>query len=134
MKWFEDSAPGPKGYNELLGPFTDFQGWKSLEQVQNYRDLVRRSLPNDEARVIFDVRVPDASMPELFARLRGRFRPVVSAIESMIAPSNDGINWKLAIKETEDALTSTDPQHRVKGNIVYDISRMISRVDQFKSR
>ncbi|KAF9092252.1 hypothetical protein BGX23_004478, partial [Mortierella sp. AD031] len=69
MKWLEDSDPGPKGYTKQLGPFTYLQGWESLEQVQTYRDLVRRSLLNDDARVIFDVRVPDASMAELFARL-----------------------------------------------------------------
>ncbi|KAG0197646.1 hypothetical protein BGX28_008854 [Mortierella sp. GBA30] len=134
MKWPEDSAPGPKGYSELLGPFTDFQGWESLEQVQNYRDLVRRSLPDDDARIIFDVRVPDTSVTELFERLRGRFRPIVSAIERMIMPSNDRIDWRVALKETEDTLASTDPQHYTKGNIVNDISRMISRVDQLKSR
>ncbi|KAF9083270.1 hypothetical protein BGX29_003264 [Mortierella sp. GBA35] len=123
MKWLEDSDPGPKGYTKQLGPFTDFQGWESLEQVQTYRDLVRRSLLNDEARVISDVRVPDASMAELFARL-----------QHMIMPSNNRINWRLAIEETERTLTSADPQHCVKGNIVYDISRMISSIDQFKSR
>ena len=80
MKWLEDSAPVPKGYRERLGPFTDFQGWESLEQVQQYRDLVRCSLPNADARNIFNTRVPDDSIPELFARLRGRFRPIVSAI------------------------------------------------------
>ena len=80
MKWLEDSAPVPKGYQERLGPFTDFQGWESLEQVQHYRDLVRCSLPNADARNIFNTRVPDESIPELFARLRGRFRPIVSAI------------------------------------------------------
>ncbi|KAG0271202.1 hypothetical protein BGZ96_005935, partial [Linnemannia gamsii] len=39
MKWLEDSAPVPKGYNKQLGPFTDFQGWESLEQVQTYLAL-----------------------------------------------------------------------------------------------
>ncbi|KAF9536259.1 hypothetical protein EC957_011807, partial [Mortierella hygrophila] len=102
MGWLEDSAPGPKGYSKLLGPFTDFQGWESLEQVQNYRDLVRRSLPNDTARSIFDTRVPVESIPELFARLRGRFRPIVSAFEYMMTPSNGRNDWRLAIKETED--------------------------------
>jgi len=80
LKWLEDSAPVSKGYRELLGPFTDFQGWGSMEQVQQYRDLVRCSLPNADARNNFTTRVPDDSIPELFARLRGRFRPIVSAI------------------------------------------------------
>jgi len=79
-KWLDDSAPGPKGYKEQLGPFTDFVGWESLEQIQSYRDLVRRSLPNDEARTIFDSHVPLISMQELFESLHGRFRPIVFAI------------------------------------------------------
>ncbi|OAQ23964.1 hypothetical protein K457DRAFT_1836886 [Linnemannia elongata AG-77] len=134
MKWLEDSAPVPKGYQEQLGPFTDFQGWESLKQVQNYRDLVRRTLPNDEARVIFDTRVPDTSVAELFERLRGRFRPIVSAIERMIMPSSGRIDWRLAIKETEDRLSSAESQYYGKGNIAFDISRMIRRVHDFESR
>ncbi|KAF8990621.1 hypothetical protein BGZ52_000182, partial [Haplosporangium bisporale] len=117
MKWLEDSAPVTKGYQERLGPFTDFQGWESLEQVQHYRDLVRCSLPNADARNIFNSRVPDESIPELFARLCGRFRPIVSAIERMIMPSNGRIDWRLGIKETEDTLSSTESRHYCKGNI-----------------
>ncbi|KAG9067165.1 hypothetical protein KI688_011946 [Linnemannia hyalina] len=134
MNWLEDSAPGPKGYSKLLGPFTDFQGWESLEQVQHYRDLVRRSLPNAEARIVFDTRVPVESIPELFARLRGRFRPIVSAIERMIMPSNDEIDWRQAIKETEDTLSSTETEYYGKGNIAFDISQMVRRVHNFESR
>ncbi|KAG9067119.1 hypothetical protein KI688_011900 [Linnemannia hyalina] len=134
LKWLEDSAPLPKGYKKQLGPFTDFQGWESLEQVQNYRLLVRRSLPNDTARIIFDTRVPVESTPELFARLRGRFRPIVSAIERMIMPSNDEIDWRQAIKETEDTLSSTETEYYGKGNIAFDISQMVRRVHNFESR
>ncbi|KAI1318391.1 hypothetical protein EDD11_006729 [Mortierella claussenii] len=136
MQWLDDSAPVAKGYKEQLGPFTDFVGWESLEQLRNYRDLVRRSLPNQEAMIIFDSRVPDTAMPELFDSLRGRFRPIVSAFERMIKPksNNGGIGWKSAIKETEDMLTSAEPKYQGKGNIVYDIGRMIERVHKFKSR
>ncbi|KAF9336882.1 hypothetical protein BG006_006990 [Podila minutissima] len=134
MKWLEDAAPVPKGYQEQLGPFTDFQGWESLEQVQHYRDLVCCSLPNADARNIFNTHVPDESIPELFARLRGRFRPIVSAIERMIMPSNGRIDWRLAIKETEDMLSSTESRYYGKENIVFDISRMIRRAHNFESR
>ncbi|KAG0369009.1 hypothetical protein BGZ54_000640, partial [Gamsiella multidivaricata] len=104
MKWLDGSAPGPKGYVDQLGPFTDFVGWESLEQVRDYRDLVRSALPNQEARIIFDAQVPETSMQELFDSFRGRFRPIVSTIERMIIlkPGISGIDWKSAIKETED--------------------------------
>ncbi|KAG0197650.1 hypothetical protein BGX28_008858, partial [Mortierella sp. GBA30] len=134
MNWLEDSAPVPKGYKKQLGPFTDFQGWESLEQVQNYLALVRSSLSDEQARGTFDTRVPGEAVSELFARLRGRFRPIVSAIERMIMPSNGRIYWSLAIKETEDMLSSTESQYYGKGNIVFDISRMIRRVHNFESR
>ncbi|KAG0189507.1 hypothetical protein DFQ28_003321 [Apophysomyces sp. BC1034] len=49
-KWLEDSAPAAKGYARQLEPSTDFQGWESLEQIQTYRNLVRRSLPNNKAK------------------------------------------------------------------------------------
>ncbi|KAF8944094.1 hypothetical protein BGZ47_004662 [Haplosporangium gracile] len=136
MNW-DSSASIVKGYRKQLRPFTDFQGWESLEQVRTYRDLVRRSLHNEEARMIFDRHVPDESMPELFERLRGRFKPIVSTIgmqDRMIMPSNGRIDWRLAIKETEDMLSSAKSQYYDKGNIVFDISRMIRRVHDFESR
>ncbi|KAF9543647.1 hypothetical protein EC957_000579 [Mortierella hygrophila] len=107
MNWLEGAAPGPKGYSRMLRPFTDFRGWESLEQVQNYRDLVRRSLPNDKARIIFDT-------------------------QHMMTPNNGGIDWRLATKETEDALSSTESRYCGRGNIVFEISRMIRRVHNFE--
>ncbi|KAG0048437.1 hypothetical protein BGZ83_006594 [Gryganskiella cystojenkinii] len=129
MRWLEDSAFGPKGHKGQLGPFTNFTGWRSVEQVQNYRDLVRRSLSNDEARIIFDSHVPLISTQELFESLRGRFGPTIFAIERMIMllPDNGELDWKKAIEETDKTLTSTASRHFVQGNIAYDIARMIRR-------
>ncbi|KAF9327766.1 hypothetical protein BGZ91_001317 [Linnemannia elongata] len=132
-KWCEDPS-FIKGYHTQLAPFTDFQGWESLEQVQHYRDLVCRSLPNSEARNIFNARVPDESIPELFARLRGSFRPIVSVIERMTIPNNGGFDWRQAIKETEDTLSSTESRYYSGGNIIFDISRMIQTAHNFEWR
>ena len=55
-------------------------------------------------------------------------------IERMIMPSNGRIDWRLAIKETEDTLSSTESQYCGKGNIAYDIERMIQRVHKSPSR
>ncbi|KAF9119008.1 hypothetical protein BGX30_004152, partial [Mortierella sp. GBA39] len=52
----------------------------------------------------------------------------------MIMPSNGEIDWKLAIKETEDVLSSTESQYYGKGNIAFDISRMVRTVHNFESR
>lgn len=49
-------------------------------------------------------------------------------------PSNGKIDWNLAIKETEDSLSSPEPRYYGKGNIVFDISRMVRRVHEFESR
>ena len=49
-------------------------------------------------------------------------------------PSNGRIDWRLAIKETEDTLSSTESRYYGKGNIGFDISRMIRRVHDFESR
>jgi hypothetical protein len=80
MDWLMDSAPGPKEHDEKLKPFRDFDSWDSVKQVKDYRVLVRHSLTTDESKAIFDVYVPEASIGFLFERLRGRFRPIVSAI------------------------------------------------------
>ncbi|GJJ74340.1 hypothetical protein EMPS_06698 [Entomortierella parvispora] len=134
LTWLEDSAPVPKGYQKQLGPFTDFQGWESDEQVQQYRDLVYSSLHDADARDNFNAHVPRESIPMLFKRLRGRFRPIVSAIERMIMPSNAGLDWRLAIQETENSLSSTDSLYYGKGNIAFDISRMVQTVHSSPSR
>jgi len=52
----------------------------------------------------------------------------------MLLPDNGEVDWKGAIEETDKTLTSTEPQHLAKGNIVYDIERMIQRVHKFPSR
>lgn len=80
MDWLMDSAPGPKQHEDNLKPFTDFNGWDSVEQVRDYRALIRHSLTTNESKKFFDVYVPEASIGFLFERLRGRFRPIVSAI------------------------------------------------------
>ncbi|KAF9947608.1 hypothetical protein BGZ65_008693, partial [Modicella reniformis] len=138
MEWLLDSAPGPKGYAELLKPFREFEGWSSLEHVQSYRALVRSSLSSDNSKAIFDKCVPETSTTLLFERLRGRFRPIVSAIELMITSGNassDGeIDWEKQIMTTELQLISTENGYFTGGNIAFDISRMISRIDLFKSR
>ncbi|GJJ67717.1 hypothetical protein EMPS_00063 [Entomortierella parvispora] len=128
LTWLEDSAPVTKGYQKQLGPFTDFQGWESDEQVRQYRDLVYSSLHDADARDNFNAHVPSESIPVLFKRLRGRFRPIVSAIERMIMPNDARLHWRLAIQETENTLSSTDSRYYGKGNIAFDISRMVQRV------
>lgn len=52
----------------------------------------------------------------------------------MIAPSNGESDWRLAIKETEDLLSSIEAYYYTRGNIVFDISRMIKRVHESESR
>ncbi|KAG0053841.1 hypothetical protein BGZ90_006126, partial [Linnemannia elongata] len=107
-KWCEDPS-FIKGYHTQVAPFTDFQGWESLEQVQHFRDLVCRSLPNSEARNIFNT-------------------------QRMIMPSNGGFDWRQAIKETEDTLSSTESRYYSGGNIVFDVSRMIQTAHNFEWR
>ncbi|KAG0358684.1 hypothetical protein BGZ54_010322, partial [Gamsiella multidivaricata] len=136
MEWLDSAGSILKDYMDQLRPFTDFIGWESLEQVRDYRGLVRSALPSQEARIVFDAQVPEASIQELFDGFRGRFRPIVSTIERMIMlkPGISGIDWKSAIKETKDTLTSTELHYYYKGNIAYDISRMVKRVHKFESR
>ncbi|GJJ76754.1 hypothetical protein EMPS_09113 [Entomortierella parvispora] len=125
LEWLTDSAPIAKGQVNR-GPFIDFQGWGLLKSVKDYRDCVRRSLLSEHARSVFDVRAPEESVPELYKRLRGRFRPIVSAIEVMLMPSTN--DWRDAIKQIEERLTVPEGIYFYKGNIAYDISRMIKAV------
>ncbi|KAF9976693.1 hypothetical protein BGZ65_007717, partial [Modicella reniformis] len=134
LEWLDGSAPITKGYSKE-GRFTEFGGWKLLEEVKSYRDLVRRSLPNEEAKINFDKRVPEEAILELFSRLRGRFRPIVSSMELMIKRSpNEGAGWRSAIIEVDNRLTSGDVAYYGPGNIVYDKERMNSLVAKFPKR
>lgn len=49
-------------------------------------------------------------------------------IERMIMPSKGIMGWRQAIEKIENMLISTEQQYQVKGNIVHDMTRMISRV------
>lgn len=49
-------------------------------------------------------------------------------------PSNGRIDWRLAIKETEDAMSSTEARYYGKGNIAFDIPQMIQRVHNLEPR
>ncbi|KAF9979547.1 hypothetical protein BGZ65_006394 [Modicella reniformis] len=137
MDWLMGSAPGPKNHEENLKPFRDFDGWDGVEQVRKYRALVRHSLTTEESKAIFDVYVPEASIGFLFERLRGRFRPIVSTIERMVASGHDNernFDWKTAVLDTEKGLISTDNGFFTKGNIAFDIHRMVNRVRVDPSR
>ncbi|KAG0240818.1 hypothetical protein BG011_003616, partial [Mortierella polycephala] len=57
----------------------DFPGWETVDQVAMYiKNLGDLMCGDDKARL--HTLIPEAAIQELFFRLRGRFRPIVSTI------------------------------------------------------
>ncbi|KAF9408340.1 hypothetical protein BGZ94_002347 [Podila epigama] len=106
----------------------DFPGWESVDQVAMYiRDLGDRMSTADKATL--DALLPQEAILELFSRLRGRFRPLVSAIEEIIA---DGLTscWKDVIDKRVDSLVCYPESFPVRGNLCSDIKRMLDKVSK----
>ncbi|KAF8962660.1 hypothetical protein BGZ46_001134 [Entomortierella lignicola] len=121
MRYLSDSASWLKDHPEKPMPFTEFGGWGTL---------------TNDTKAKFVLRVPEEAMRELYQRLRGRFRPIISALELMLADqgTNDKEIWESAIARTRDKLESAAPEHNKNGNICHQIRKMLGRVTMYPER
>ncbi|KAF9151259.1 hypothetical protein BGX20_005461, partial [Mortierella sp. AD010] len=71
--------------------------------------------------------IPEEAIQELFFRLRGRFRPIISTIEEIITKGCTSY-WKEAIKQRLQSMTSYPEHFPVRGNLCSDIKRMLDKV------
>ncbi|KAF9131526.1 hypothetical protein BGW39_001702 [Mortierella sp. 14UC] len=104
----------------------DFQGWETMDQVAMYiNNLGDLMCGDDKARL--HTLIPEAAIQELFFRLRGRFRPIVSTIEEIIAKGSPSY-WKKAIEQRVHSLVHYPECFPVRGNLCSDIKRMLDKV------
>ncbi|KAG0038665.1 hypothetical protein BGZ89_008002, partial [Linnemannia elongata] len=66
--------------------------------------------------------LPSEARELLLKKLVGRFRPIVTAIETIISNGTPGF-WKQAINDTEARLVSWD-QQKEPGNLIHEIIRL----------
>ncbi|KAF9272749.1 hypothetical protein BGZ74_005085, partial [Mortierella antarctica] len=62
----------------------DFPGWETEDQVTMYINNLGNAMSEDY-RTMLHTLIPEAAVQELFFKLRGRYRPIVTTIEDIIA-------------------------------------------------
>ncbi|KAG0364878.1 hypothetical protein BGX24_004416, partial [Mortierella sp. AD032] len=119
--WVQSSGSGLKDSSTNF-EFLEFPGWTDLESIKAYVSRVRRCLPDDESRRVFDERLPQDALDMLFDKFVGRYRPAIVAIEKIMEHSEHG-TWKALIENTEDKLVAWE--HRtIKGNLCRELDRL----------
>ncbi|KAF9178381.1 hypothetical protein BGZ51_007824 [Haplosporangium sp. Z 767] len=121
LYWVQSSGSGLKDTSSTF-QYIEFPGWTNQESIKAYISRIRSCLVDDDSRRTLDERLPQGSIDMMFERLRGRFRPIVAAIERIIE-GNGQDTWQVAIKDTEDKLVSWSNRD-VKGNLCYELHRL----------
>ncbi|KAI7826477.1 hypothetical protein BC939DRAFT_111067 [Gamsiella multidivaricata] len=80
----------------------DFPGWKTEDQVSVYLNNLGDAMCEDDRTRLHTI-IPEAAVQELFFRLRGRFRPIITTIEDIIAKGCTSY-WREAIGRRVRAL------------------------------
>ncbi|KAI8344986.1 hypothetical protein B0O80DRAFT_492022 [Mortierella sp. GBAus27b] len=104
----------------------NFPGWETEDQVATYINSLGDAMSEDD-RAMLHTLIPKAAVQELFLKLRGRFRPIITTIEDIIA-SGSASHWKQAIEIRVEALVSYPKIFPVRGNLCSDIKRMLEKV------
>ncbi|KAF9312447.1 hypothetical protein BG003_006268 [Podila horticola] len=104
----------------------DFPGWETEDQVAMYINNLGDAMSEDD-RVRLHTLIPKAAVQELFFKLRGRFRPIITTIEDIIAKGSTSY-WSEAIERRLSALVCYPERFPVRGNLCSDIKRMLDKV------
>ncbi|KAI8358380.1 hypothetical protein B0O80DRAFT_280690 [Mortierella sp. GBAus27b] len=80
----------------------NFPGWETEDQVATYINSLGDAMSEDD-RAMLHTLIPKAAVQELFLKLRGRFRPIITTIEDIIAKGSAS-HWKQAIEIRVEAL------------------------------
>ncbi|KAF8938717.1 hypothetical protein BGZ58_000323 [Dissophora ornata] len=135
LHWAQSSGDGVKEYGSKTFPYIEFPGWTDRSSIQSFIDRVKHQLPDDESKKVLDALLPLAAVNILHERLRGRFRPIVTAIEGIIW-SGEPNKWENIIDNTETMLISCKEQER-RGNLIGELIRLESKIakhpEQFAS-
>ncbi|KAK3827173.1 MAG: hypothetical protein JOS17DRAFT_749111 [Linnemannia elongata] len=104
----------------------DFPGWETEDQVATYINNLGDAMSEDD-RVRLHTLIPEAAVQELFFKLRGRFRPIITTVEDIIAKGSTSY-WSEAIERRVSALVCYPERFPVRGNLCSDIKRMLDKV------
>lgn len=109
----------------------DFPGWVSENSIRQYVNKLGEALDSDSKNRLTAL-FSDALIQRLFLDLRGRFRPIISAIEDIIH-EDDPTQWETCIDKLLERLTSADIDPNsteiTGGNLCAELFRFLSRVE-----
>ncbi|KAG0246712.1 hypothetical protein BGX31_009841 [Mortierella sp. GBA43] len=111
----------------------DFPGWVYEETVEEYLERLRLSVDTKSKDRLLEL-LPKAVVSKLFLELRGRFRPIISAIEDIIE-ANDPTRSEACITQRLHRLTtanidSSDGDTRHAGNLCAELQRFMTLVEE----
>ncbi|KAG0279993.1 hypothetical protein BGZ97_009474, partial [Linnemannia gamsii] len=110
----------------------DFPGWETEDQVTMYIKNLGDAMGEDD-RAMLHTLIPKAAVQELFFKLRGRFKPIITTIEDIIANGSPSY-WREAIERRVRALVCYPEQFPMRGNLCSDIKRMLDKVARDPSK
>ncbi|KAF9136606.1 hypothetical protein BGX30_011030, partial [Mortierella sp. GBA39] len=127
LDWARSSGSAIKATGPLTGDldgfeYMEFPGWTGRESIEAYVAGLRYLLPTNDAKQALDRLLPSEAVDMMMERLVGRFRPIVTVIERVIASGEPG-GWEDAVDDTEARLVSYDFRS-VQGNICNEIRRL----------
>ncbi|KAK3828464.1 MAG: hypothetical protein J3Q66DRAFT_434995 [Benniella sp.] len=107
----------------------DFPGWVDEESISQYVQRLGNSLDQSSRNRLTEL-LPDPVIHRLFLDLRGRFRPIISAIEGIIE-KDDPTQSESCIDELLERYTSADldPKKEAPGNLCAELKSFLSRVE-----
>ncbi|GJJ74998.1 hypothetical protein EMPS_07356 [Entomortierella parvispora] len=115
----------------------DFEGWTDIKSISTYLERLGESL-NEEARNRLHSLIPQEAVAMLHCLLRGRFRPIISAIEDILEV-DDPVAWRDCIVQFEERLTTADiltyggGERSLEGNLCIELHRVFQRVRKLTS-
>ncbi|KAF9374896.1 hypothetical protein BGX21_003999, partial [Mortierella sp. AD011] len=129
LHWAQASGDGVKEPGTMDIPnYIAFPGWTDQASIQSFIDRLKDQLQDEESRDMVDALLPEAAVRTLHQRLRGRFRPVCTAIEGIIM-ARDPEKWADAIDDIETALTSY-LKKELRGNLIGELNRVEAKIAQ----
>ncbi|KAK5799406.1 hypothetical protein F5H01DRAFT_418077 [Linnemannia elongata] len=102
--------------------YMDFPGWAGRQSIESYVADLRDLLPTEDAKQALVRLLPPEAIQAITERLIGRYRPVFSTIEKIIARGEPS-GWRDAVDDTEVRLVSYDYRTE-QGNLCHEIVRL----------
>ncbi|KAG0272951.1 hypothetical protein BGZ95_011248 [Linnemannia exigua] len=134
-KWTGDGSAQSDDNDDFSGMVVDFDGWTHVASVANYLERLGQGLDDDarERKARVERLIPPEAALRLFRNLRGRFGPIVSAIEDILS-ENDPTAWEDCINFRVDmnakAPSNEYELRNFRGNLCVELLCMIRLVKQ----